>query len=184
MKPLWRASRGDFWTFAVCVVSVVTLGTQLGLLAGIAMSFAALLHAFYAIRKDAPNASNASAVEEVRGVPAGVTVVRCAKWLHFLNRYEVSRSVENALIHDAKARVLLDLRGVRYIDCSAMITVQVGERAACEVGAVEEFQSAWTEVLRAGGGKLRAHQVPAVWNGGGQDRRKCGGTLGRGGAGA
>ena len=163
------------------MVSVVTLGTQLGLLAGIAMSFAALLHAFYAIRKDAPNAS---AVEEVRGVPAGVTVVRCTKWLHFLNRYEVSRSVENALIHDAKARVLLDLRGVRYIDCSAMITVQVGERAACEVGAVEEFQSAWTEVLRAGGGKLRAHQVPAVWNGGGQDRRKCGGTLGRGGAGA
>ena len=179
MKPLWRSSRGDFWVFIVCVVSVVTLGTQLGLLAGIAMSLFQLLGAYCAIRKD-PAGEQAEAALKT---PVGVTVVPCSKWLHFLNRYEVSRHVENALIHDPKARCVLDLRGIRYIDCSAMITVQVGTGASCQVGAVEELQSAWTEVLRAGGGKLRSHQIPTVWNGGGQDHRECRGTLGRGGEG-
>ena len=176
MKPLWRSSRGDFWTFVVCVVSVVTLGTQLGLLAGIAMSLLQLLGAYCAIRKD----QTIEQAEEALNAPAGVTVVPCSTWLHFLNRYEVSRRVENALIHDAEARCVLDLRGIRFIDCSAMITVRVGERTGCQVGAVEELQSAWAEVLRAGGGKLRSHQIPTVWNGGGQDHRECRGTLGRG----
>lgn len=182
MKPLWRSSRGDFWVFIVCVVSVVTLGTQLGLLAGIAMSLFQLLGAFCAIRKDQAG-EQAQQAEAALKTPVGVTVVPCSKWLHFLNRYEVSRHVENALIHDPKARCVLDLRGIRYIDCSAMITVQVGEGASCQVGAVEELQSAWTEVLCAGGGKLRSHQIPTVWNGGGQDHRECRGTLGRGGEG-
>lgn len=141
MKPLWRSSRGDFWVFIVCVVSVVTLGTQLGLLAGIAMSLFQLLGAFCAIRKDQAG-EQAQQAEAALKTPVGVTVVPCSKWLHFLNRYEVSRHVENALIHDPKARCVLDLRGIRYIDCSAMITVQVGEGASCQVGAVEELQSA------------------------------------------
>ena len=122
LRPLWRASRGDFATFLVCVLSVVTLGTQLGLLAGILASCLALLAAALALRRH-PAALHAP--QPVLGAE-GLAVVRCAKWLHFLNRHEASRRVETALIHDPKARCVLDLREVRFIDCSAMITVQVG----------------------------------------------------------
>ena len=126
MKVLWASSRGDFWTFFCCLIGVVGLGTQKGLLCGIAVSFIVLAVACLRTRKDSS--------EEVQQfeIPAGMKVVKSGKWLHFLSRYKLNQEVENCLVRDEALKCVLDLRSVCYIDASAMITIEVGVRSGDE----------------------------------------------------
>ena len=120
MKVLRLSSRGDFWTFFCCLIGVVGLGTQKGLLCGIAVSFIVLAVACLRTRKD-----SSGEIQQFE-IPAGMEVVKSGKWLHFLSRYKLNQEVENCLVPDETSKCVLDLRSVCYIDASAMITIEVG----------------------------------------------------------
>lgn len=118
MKVLRLSSRGDFWTFFCCLIGVVGLGTQKGLLCGIAVSFIVLAVACLRTRKD-----SSGEIQQFE-IPAGMEVVKSGKWLHFLSRYKLNQEVENCLVRDETSKCVLDLRSVCYIDASAMITIE------------------------------------------------------------
>ena len=117
LKPLWRTSWADFWAFLVCLVLTITMGTEAGLIGGVASSLLFLLVCVFYARKQAKK------MEEVKSLslPEGYCVVTCPFALHFLNRDTYRNRVEAVI---SQKKVVLDLRRVCYIDVSALLTLE------------------------------------------------------------
>lgn len=70
LKPLWRTSWADFLSFLVCLVLTITLGTEAGLIGGVASSMLCLVICMLTARKRSGSGSalpiDAESVEEIK----------------------------------------------------------------------------------------------------------------------
>ena len=106
-----------------------TMGTEAGLISGVASSLLFLLIAVLAAKKPTDEKLEPISLASSRFAPrrpaVEFTVVTMPKSLHFLNRDTYRGRVEKVLAASSTSRVLLDLRLLAYIDVSAIMTLQV-----------------------------------------------------------
>ena len=90
MTILWKSSSDDFWPFACSLLAPVGLGTQGGLLVGIAVSFV-----FICIRMIQVNKSEHKEITAINNTNHDVLI--CKRYLHFLNRHHFHHQVETVM---------------------------------------------------------------------------------------
>ena len=106
MKILWKSSRDDFWTFACCLLATVGLGTQGGLVVGIAVSFV-----FICIRMIQVNKSEHKEITAINNTNHDVLI--CKRYLHFLNRHHFHHQVETVM--EVRMKNYMIIRNVNIV---------------------------------------------------------------------
>lgn len=91
LPVLWRSMREDFWTFLLCAVFTVSLGTQIGLLCGIFVSL--VVTGIGRCRSKQKGAES----KPTLSVASSIHVVDAKTSLDFLTRIAISRDAEKAL---------------------------------------------------------------------------------------
>ena len=91
LPVLWRSMREDFWTFLLCAICTVSLGTQIGLLCGILLSF--IMTCIGRCR----NKQKESESKPTLSVASSIHVVDAKTSLDFLTRIALTRDVEKTL---------------------------------------------------------------------------------------
>lgn len=90
MKTLWKSSKDDFWTFALCVLATLSFGTQGGLIVGLVVSFVCVLVSTILAKK-----KDNKELEPLRNDHENVIVSGSS--LCFLNCQQFQRKVEDVL---------------------------------------------------------------------------------------
>ncbi|MBB5172612.1 SulP family inorganic anion transporter [Texcoconibacillus texcoconensis] len=164
MKNLFKVSRIDGWVWLTTFTATLLLGIEEGILIGIAFSLIILIgkSAFPYITK-LGFSEKSKQYEDLRVQPQakvkpGTVIVRVDSSLYFANAPYLEEKLRNILV-DLKDgdRVILDFRGVNYIDATALHSmeeiIEESQTAGISIvfadlkeGVLEKFEKAgWNE---------------------------------------
>ena len=136
----------DFWTFVVCALVTMIVGTQVGLLTGIVMSFVTMMIGRFIQRSSVKSWILGIEMETEDIVPISVvsdgTVIDAKQSVDYLSSGVIEHKVENALhvsMNDETQiqtkgieRCVIDLRSVKYIDATGVETLSVIDMDICK----------------------------------------------------
>lgn len=129
-RTLWKHHKDEFLLLLITFVTTLTVSIVIGIVTGIVFSL--LLFIYRAVKPHFAELKKIQGEEVYRNVnrynsfedkDSGILIFRFDSQIFFANKDYFKENLINALHNEAYSKLILDMKGVNYIDSSGMLTL-------------------------------------------------------------